>query len=165
MPSKPEVHTRSMWLRTLFLTSSLRVPFVKGSCHLAFFTSQAQVTRVHSRIWDRDPNFTCSEWMRENCQLCSELTLHLSVADTRGGLCCANVKGEKKSVPQLTFYRRNPHKAGEGLVHSKSPELIHLPQAHLNLQTSSYRTGIALFIWIETGWWNIREMNFYNWFK
>lgn len=72
-------------------------------------------------------------------------------------LCCANVKGEKKSVPQFAIYRRNPHKAGKGLVHSESLNPIHPPQAHLNLQTWSCRTRVALFIWKETGWWNICE--------
>lgn len=41
-------------------------------------------------------------------------------------------------------------------------DLIHVPRSRLNLQTSSYRTRIAIFIWNETGWWNICERLFFT---
>lgn len=56
---------------------------------------------------------------------------------------CQCKKDKGKSVPQCAFYRRSTHNAVEGLQR----DLIHLPQAPLNLQMSSCSARTAVFIW------------------
>lgn len=55
---------------------------------------------------------------------------------------CQCKKDKGKSVPPCAFYRRSPHKAGEGLLHGEALFICLGP-----LQTSSCRTRTAVFIW------------------
>ena len=48
----------------------------------------------------------------------------------------------KESVPQFALYRMNPRQEGEGLLHTRRPDLIHLPGALIKLQISACSTGI-----------------------
>lgn len=116
--------------------------FMNVSAIQAFQTWARHKGRRDNLDWD--PSFTRSEWMTESCHLCSELTLYPPAFDIPGEAggravygCVVPIWKDKKSVSQLAFYDKNPCQAGEGLLHSKSLDLIRLPRALLKLHASS----------------------------